>query len=348
MRYKLLGKSGLRVSELCLGTMTFGEAWKDWGLATSKEESRKIFDGFAEAGGNFIDTANKYNEGASESLLGEFIESDRDHFVVATKYTLFTREGDPNACGNHRKNMARALEASLTRLKTDYIDLYWVHAWDFMTPVEEVMRGLDDMVRAGKVLYVGISDTPAWIVSQANTLAHVHGWSPFVGLQVEYSLAQREPERDLLPMARAFDIGVTAWSPLAGGILSGKYAKGMKTKSETARYSGEDNPPDERKLRIGETVAQLANEIGRSASQVSLNWLRQRKNVVIPIIGARRATQIEDNLKSLDWKLTDEQLAKLDDATKIELGFPHDFLTNDFVKQMVFGGTHSSIDNHRG
>jgi aryl-alcohol dehydrogenase-like predicted oxidoreductase len=347
MRYKLLGKSGLRVSELCLGTMTFGEAWKDWGLATSKEESRKIFDGFAEAGGNFIDTANKYNEGASESLLGEFIESDRDHFVVATKYTLFTRQGDPNACGNHRKNMARALEASLKRLKTDYIDLYWVHAWDFMTPVEEVMRGLDDMVRAGKVLYVGISDTPAWIVSQANTLAQVHGWSPFVGLQVEYSLAQREPERDLLPMARAFDIGVTAWSPLAGGILSGKYAKGAKTKSDTARYSSGDNPPDERKLRIGETVTQLANEIGRSASQVSLNWLRQRENVVIPIIGARRTAQIEDNLKSLDWQLTDEQLAKLDDATKIELGFPHDFLTNDFVKQMVFGGTHASIDNHR-
>jgi aryl-alcohol dehydrogenase-like predicted oxidoreductase len=202
MRYKLLGKSGLRVSELCLGTMTFGDLWKDWGLVTSKDESRKIFDGFAGAGGNFIDTANKYNEGGSEIMLGEFIESDRDRFVVATKYTLFTREGDPNACGNHRKNMTQALEASLKRLKTDYIDLYWLHAWDFMTPVEEVMRGLDDMVRAGKVLYVGISDTPAWIVSQANTLAKVHGWSPFVGLQIEYSLAQREPERDLLPMAR--------------------------------------------------------------------------------------------------------------------------------------------------
>jgi aryl-alcohol dehydrogenase-like predicted oxidoreductase len=179
------------------------------GLATSKDESRKIFDGFAEAGGNFIDTANKYNEGKSESLLGEFIEADRDHFVVATKYTLSTREGDPNACGNHRKNMARALEASLKRLNTDYIDLYWVHAWDFMTPVEEVMRGLDDMVRAGKVLFLGISDAPAWIVAHANTLAQVHGWSPFVGLQIEYSLAQRDPERDLIPMARAFDIGVT-------------------------------------------------------------------------------------------------------------------------------------------
>jgi aryl-alcohol dehydrogenase-like predicted oxidoreductase len=345
MRYKLLGKSGLRVSELCLGTMTFGDVWKDLGLDTSRDESRKIFDGFAEAGGNFIDTANKYNEGGSESMLGEFIEADRDHFVVATKYTLFTREGDPNACGNHRKSMARALEASLKRLKTGYIDLYWVHAWDYMTPVEEVMRGLDDMVRAGKVLYIGISDTPAWIVAQANTLAQVHGWSPFVGLQIEYSLAQREPERDLIPMARAFDVGVTAWSPLAGGILSGKYAK--TAKAETARYSAETNPPDERKLRIGETVVKLAEEIGRPASQVALNWLRQRQMPVIPIIGARRATQIQDNLKCLDWQLTGEQIAKLDEATKIELGFPHDFLTNDFVLQMVFGGTYAAIDNHR-
>jgi aryl-alcohol dehydrogenase-like predicted oxidoreductase len=346
MRYKLLGKSGLRVSELCLGTMTFGDVWQDWGLATSKDESQRIFDGFAEAGGNFIDTANKYNEGKSESLLGEFLESDRDHFVVATKYTLSTREGDPNACGNHRKNMARALEASLKRLKTDYIDLYWVHAWDFMTPVEEVMRGLDDMVRAGKVLYVGISDTPAWIVAQANTLAQVHGWSPFVGLQIEYSLAQRDPERDLLPMARAFDLGVTAWGPLAGGILSGKYGKTTKTKPDTARYSAEGNPPDERKLRIGETVTKLADEIGRPASQVALNWLRQRQTLTIPIIGARRATQIQDNLKCLEWQLTSEQIAKLDEATKIELGFPHDFLTNDFVRQIVFGGTQTAIDNH--
>ena len=346
MRYKLLGKSGLRVSELCLGTMTFGDVWRDWGLATSKEESRKIFDGFAAAGGNFIDTANKYNEGGSESLLGEFLESDRDHFVVATKYTLFTREGDPNACGNHRKNMARSLEASLKRLKTDYLDLYWVHAWDFMTTVEEVMRGLDDMVRAGKVLYVGISDTPAWIVAQANTLAQFHGWSPFVGLQIEYSLAQRDPERDLLPMARALDLGVTAWGPLAGGILSGKYSK-TRSQPDAARYGGESNPPDERKLRVGETVTKLAEETGHPPSQVALNWLRQRQTPVIPIIGARRAAQVQDNLKCLDWQLTDEQLAKLDNATKIEVGFPHDFLANDFVRQMVFGGTHAMIDSHR-
>ena len=345
MRYKLLGKSGLRVSELCLGTMTFGDVWQDWGLATSKDESRKILDGFAGAGGNFIDTANKYNEGKSESLLGEFIESDRDHFVLATKYSLSTREGDPNSCGNQRKNMARALEASLKRLKTDYVDLYWVHAWDFMTPVEEVMRGLDDMVRAGKVLYLGISDTPAWIVAQANTLAQLHGWSSFVALQIEYSLAQRDSERDLIPMARAFDLAVTAWGPLAGGILSGKYRKA--TGSETTRYSGESNPPDERKLRVGEKVAELADEIGRPAAQVALNWLRQRQTLTIPIIGARRAAQVQDNLKCLDWQLTSDQIARLDEDTKIELGFPHDFLANEFTRQILFGGTQTAIDNHR-
>ncbi len=212
-----------------------------------------------------------------------------------------------------------------------------------MTPVEEVMRGLDDMVRAGKVLYVGVSDTPAWIVAQANTLAQFQGWSPFVGLQIEYSLAQRDPERDLIPMARAFD----SVGPLAGGILSGKYGKTTKTKPDTARYGGEGNPPDESRLRIGETVTELAGEIGRPASQVALNWLRQRQTPVIPIIGARRASQIEDNMKCLEWQLTSEQLSKLDEATKIELGFPHDFLARDFVRQILFGGTYSVIDNHR-
>jgi aryl-alcohol dehydrogenase-like predicted oxidoreductase len=220
MRYKLLGKSGLRVSELCLGTMTFGEVW-GWGA--SQSESHKIFDGFVEAGGNFLDTANNYTDGTSERYVGECIASDREHFVVATKYTLSMRKDDPNASGNQRKNMVQALEASLKRLNTNYIDLYWVHAWDFLTPVEEVMRGLDDLVRAGKVLYVGISDTPAWVVAQANTLAVWRGWTPFVGVQIEYSLLQREPERDLLPMAQAFDLAVLAWSPLAGGLLSGKY-----------------------------------------------------------------------------------------------------------------------------
>ena len=219
MRYKLFGRSGLRVSELALGTMTFGEAW-GWGA--SKEESRLMFDAYAEAGGNFIDTANRYTDGTAETFVGDFIAADRDHFVVATKYTLWDRRNDPSFSGNHRKNMMRSLEASLRRLQTDHVDLLWVHAWDFTTPVDEVMRGLDDLVAAGKVHYVGVSDTPAWIVAQANTLAELRGWSRFVGLQIRYSLADRAAERDLLPMARAFDLEVTPWSILGARVLTGK------------------------------------------------------------------------------------------------------------------------------
>src|SRR5258708_4363151 len=218
MRFKLLGNSGLRVSELCLGTMTFGE---DWGWGSSKEESRQVYDAFIEAGGNFIDTANIYTNGTSERLLGEFIADARARIVLATKYTNSAAVNDANSGGNHRKNMVQALEASLKRLKTDYIDLYWLHIWDSLTPIEETMRAFDDLVRAGKILYAGISDAPAWVVSRANTLAELRGWTPFVGLQIEYSLIERTPERDLLPMARALDIGVTAWSPLAGGVLTG-------------------------------------------------------------------------------------------------------------------------------
>src|SRR6202041_3532645 len=220
MRYRLLGKSGLRVSELCLGTMTFGE---DWGWGASKDESRKVYDAFLEAGGKFIDTANVYTNGTSERFLGEFIRGDRQSVVLATKYSNAAPGNDPNAAGNHRKSMMQALEASLKRLQTDYIDLYWVHIWDGITPTEEVMRGLDDIVRQGKVLYVGISDAPAWWVAQANTLAELRGRTRFIGLQIEYSLIERTVERELIPMAKAFNLGLVAWSPLAGGLLSGKY-----------------------------------------------------------------------------------------------------------------------------
>src|ERR1700742_748733 len=238
MRYKLLGKSGLRVSELCLGTMTFGE---DWGWGSSKEESRKVYDAFREAGGNFIDTANLYTNGTSESFLGKFMEGHRQSVVLATKYTNAFPGTDPNAAGNHRKNMMQSVEASLKRLRTDYIDLYWVHIWDQITPVEEVMRGLDDLVRSGKVVYVGISDAPAWWIAQANTLAHLRGWSPFIGLQIEYSLIERTVERELIPMAKALNIGVTAWSPLKGGVLTGKYHGhgGSDQKGEPGRMSDE-------------------------------------------------------------------------------------------------------------
>ncbi|NIV71283.1 aldo/keto reductase [Candidatus Saccharibacteria bacterium] len=344
MRYKLVGKSGLRVSELCLGTMTFGE---EWGWGASKEESRKIFDTFVEAGGNFIDTANRYTEGSSEKFVGEFIAKARERFVVATKFTLYTRHGDVNACGNHRKNIMQSVEGSLKRINTDYIDLYWLHAWDFTAPVEEVMRALDDLVRAGKVLYIGVSDTPAWIVSQANTLAELHGWSSFVGLQIEYSLIERTPERDLLPMARAFDIGVTPWAPLGAGVLTGKYNPQYGKKSEEKRMGEDSKRLSNRNLRIAEEVVKISEEIGCSPSQVAINWVRQQKGIMIPIIGARKVSQIQDNLQSLAFRLSDEHLQRLDEVSKIELGFPHEFLQRDHIKNLVYGGMHDAIDNHR-
>jgi aryl-alcohol dehydrogenase-like predicted oxidoreductase len=347
MRYRLLGRSGLRVSELCLGTMTFGE---EWGWGASREESRRIFDAFVAAGGNFIDTANRYTDGTSEKLVGEFVAAERDRFVVATKYTIFTRKNDPNASGNHRKNMVRSLEASLERLGTDYVDLYWVHAWDSFTPVDELMRALDDLVRAGKVLYVGISDTPAWVVAQANTLAESRGWTPFTALQIEYSLIQRTVERELLPMARALDLAVTPWAPIGGGVLSGKYnAPGGPT--EPARFSGRPGVArlGQRNLEIAEVVRTIGAEAGRSAAQVALNWVRQQHagGVIVPIVGARRLSQIQDLLAALEWRLGEEQLRRLDEASRIELGFPHDFLASDSIRDLVHGGMFGAIDSHR-
>jgi len=347
MRYKLLGKSGLRVSEICLGTMTFGE---EWGWGASIDESRQIFDTFVEAGGNFIDTANGYTDGSSEKIVGEFIANDRERFVVATKYSFPLRMGDkvgnPNGSGNHRKNMMQSLEGSLKRLNTDYIDLFWLHAWDFMTPVEEVMRAFDDMVRQGKVLYIGISDAPAWIVAQANTLAQFYGWTQFVALQVEYSLVQRTPERDLLPMAKAFDLAVTPWSPLGGGVLTGKYNK-RNSSDEKGRLETTQGNISERNLAIAEVVCQVAEEIGHTPSQVALAWLRAQSGVIIPIIGARKLSQVKDNLAMLDVTLTQEQMQRLNEVSKIELGFPHDFLASDMIHERLFGGTFKLIDNHR-
>lgn len=342
MRYKLLGKSGLRVSELALGTMTFGE---DWGWGASKEESHKIFEAFVEAGGNFIDTANKYTDGSSEKMVGEFIASDRERFVVATKYSLNTKAGDLNAGGNHRKNMRQAVEASLKRLNTDYIDLYWLHAWDFTTPIEEVMRSLDDLVRAGKVLYVGVSDTPAWIIAQANLLAEFRGWTPFIATQLLYNLLEREVERELLPMSRSLDLGVTVWSPLGGGLLTGKYTGGKQAVSGEATRA--DNPQfTPKQLAIAEELQHLAEELERSPAQVALAWVRQQQPQIIPIIGARKVSQFADNLKSLEFELTAEQLARLDKVSKIEMGFPHDFIQGEMSRGLLFGGLFDQLDNH--
>ncbi len=248
MKYKLLGKSGLRVSEICLGTMSFG---KEWGWGCDYETSKNIFESFAKEGGNFIDTANRYTDGTSEKLVGEFIKSDRDHFVLATKYTLKDRTGDISFSGNSRKNMFRSVKESLARLGTDYIDLLWLHVWDFTTPVEEVMRGLDDLIRFGLVHYIGISDTPAWIVSQANTLADFRGWSKFIGLQIEYSLIERTAERDLIPMANALGIAITPWATLGGGVLSGKYLT-----NEPGRISADHARRSEKNMNIAKEVVQ--------------------------------------------------------------------------------------------
>ena len=332
MNYKLLGKSGLRVSELSLGTMTFGE---EWGWGANKLESRAMFDAYANAGGNFLDTADGYTGGTSEKFVGEFIRGDRKHFVLATKFSFNQRRGDPNAGGNHRKNMVQALEGSLKRLGTDYVDLYWMHAWDELTPVEEVMRAFDDLVRAGKVLYVGISDAPAWWIARANTLAGLRGWTPFVALQIEYNLIERTPERELLPMAEAFGLTVTPWSPLASGWLTGKYAgksKEEKRLDKTPQFARRT----ERNITIAKAVVKVAKAAGKSPAQVALNWLRARRGM-IPIIGARNLSQLKDNLDCVKWSLNAKPLAQLEEVSQIELDFPRTFLNR--VRDMLHGGT---------
>ena len=342
MRYRLLGTSGLRVSELALGTMTFGEAW-GWGSA--KDEARKIYDAYREAGGNFIDTANVYTNGSSEEFLGEFLESHRDEMVVASKYTNALPGRDSNAGGNHRKNMMRAVEGSLKRLRTSYLDLYWLHIWDQLTPVEEVMRGFDDLVRQGKILHAGVSDAPAWWVAQANTLASMRGWTPFVGLQIEYSLVERTVERELIPMAKAFGLGLVAWSPLAGGVLTGKYEGGQP--AGDARYSGEMMrgfmPAADRRERIVSALRNVAKETGRSPAQAALAWLRTRDIPVIPIIGARKLSQFNDNLESLTLALSPDQVKALDEASRVELGFPYQFYPRELVRNFVYGGLRDQI-----
>jgi len=341
MNYRLFGNSGLRVSEISLGTMTFGE---DWGWGSAKDESRKIYDVYRDAGGNFIDTANVYTNGSSEKLVGEFIRDHRQSVVLATKYTNAAVGTDPNASGNHRKSMVQALEASLQRLKTDYVDLYWLHIWDRMTPVEEVMRAFDDLVRQGKVLYIGVSDAPAWWVAQANTLAELRGWTQFIGLQIEYSLIERTVERELIPMANAFKLGLVAWSPLAGGLLSGKYHSGG---GADGRYSTESaksfRRTGEQVDRVVSAIEAVGKQVGRSPAQVALAWLRYRDIPVIPIVGARRVAQLQDNLASLELELTREQISVLDKASAIEMGFPHDFYENEMVKTIMYGGLRDKI-----
>jgi len=343
MKYHLLGTSGLRVSETSLGTMTFGE---DWGWGSSKDESRKIYDAYRDAGGNFIDTANVYTNGTSESLLGEFMAGHRDAVVLATKYTNAPPGKDPNAGGNHRKSMMTAVEASLKRLKTDYIDLYYLHIWDRITPVEEVVRGFDDLVRQGKILHAGVSDCPAWWVSRAITLAETSGRSPFVALQIEYSLLERTVERELTPMAKALGLSVVAWSPLSNGVLSGKYHGGGAAKD--ARMSSDMMaqfmPDKDLADRVVTVLKEVATEVAHTPARVALAWLYHRDVNVIPIIGSRKIDQLHDNLAAADLKLTPAQVQKLDEASHVSLGFPYDFLNRPFVRGFSSGGMWEAIE----
>lgn len=337
MNYKLLGRSGLKVSELCLGTMGFGT---EAGWGADRENSFKILDAFAEAGGNFVDTANIYKLGTSEKIIGEYISNhDRDYFVIATKYTLKDNLTNPNASGNNRKNMMRSVEESLRRLNTDFIDVFYLHIWDDITPIDEVLRGMDDLVRQGKVNYIAISDTPAWVVAKGNTLAELMGWSQFVALQVEYSLIARTPERELINMAKHFGMTVTPWAPLGGGALTGKYLRG-----EQGRIKPESKRLDERSTGITKAVMEVADELGVSASNVALKWTMQQGFSCIPIVGATKLSQLEDNLKTVDVNLSAEHLAKLDKASAIELGFPGDFFREEAVRTNTFGGFYDKVE----
>jgi aryl-alcohol dehydrogenase-like predicted oxidoreductase len=343
MKYRLFGNSGLRVSELALGTMTFGT---EVPYGVDYVQSKAIFDTYANAGGNFLDTANLYTFGTSEKFLGAFTASDRDHFVIATKYTLRDREGDPNFSGNHRKNLVRSVRESLKRLQTDFLDILWLHAWDSTTREEEVMRGLDDLVAQGLVQYIAISDTPAWVVARSNTIAELRGWHRFAGLQVEYSLLQRTAERDLFPMAHAFDLAITPWGAIGGGALTGKYLRG-----ESGRVPEHSIRRNARSQAIAETVVAIAQEIGVPPSQVALQWTRQnasvQKNVVLPIIGAKSTEQLQESLGVITLTLTDDHLQRLDAVSVIELGFPHDFLRGEGVQDVMFGKTQQKIVSHR-
>ena len=333
--YRLLGRSGLRVSPLALGAMTFGEEW-----GADEETSRAIFDAYVSAGGNFVDTAALYSQGRSEELVGRFAEGQRDSLVIATKYAFASRPGDPNSGGNHRKSMVRGVENSLRRLGTDYIDLFYLHVWDSTTPVDEVMRGLDDLVRQGKILYAGISDTPAWQVSRMQMLAECRGWSPLVALQIEYSLLQRTVERELLPMALETGLGVLPWSPLGSGILSGKYSKPASERAGGRGTMLEANGRvTAQALEIAAKAGAIAQEIGATTAQVAIAWTLAHRAIVSPILGARTLAQFKENVGALSVTLEPAHMAALDEASAVEPGFPHDFLAGPFIVQGISGGT---------
>ena len=337
--YRLLGRSGLKVSPMALGTMTFGTEW-GWGAAES--DARDIFDIYVDRGGNFIDTANFYTGGTSEQMVGAFAAGRRDTLVIATKYTLPMRAGDPNSGGNSRRAMVRAVEDSLRRLKTDYIDLLYLHAWDSTTPVEEILRAMDDLVAAGKVVYLGLSDIPAWQAARMQAIADLRGWSPMIALQLEYNLIERSGDRDLIPMAREMGMGVLPWSPLASGLLSGKYRRkdleGRTDVQGRAAMARQGSPMDDRTFGILDVQADIAAETGQSPAAVALAFLLSQSGIAAPIVGARTLEQLQDNLAALDFELEPAQLSRLEDAGAPDLGFPHSYLKRPEIRQNIYGG----------
>ncbi|MET0658916.1 MAG: aldo/keto reductase [Steroidobacteraceae bacterium] len=340
--YRLLGRSGLRVSPMCLGVMKFGTGW---GSGAEMPESRRILDYYVERGGNFVDTANIYEAGQSEEFLGQLIQGRRDQLVVATKYSLLYQSDNPNAGGNQRKSMMRSVEQSLRRLRTDYIDLLYLHMWDALTPIDEILRGFDDLVRQGKVLHAGLSDTPAWQASRMQAVAELRGWTPLVAMQLEYSLGERTPERELLPMAREMGFAVTAWAVLGGGLYTHAYSlarlremskMGRDESAAVADYALQRNLV-ERKLKIAEHVHEVAQELGKSPAQVAMAWAMTNAPGLIPLVGVQRLEELEDNLGALDVTFDPAQVERLNSVSAIELGFPHDMLNTPYSRAALFG-----------
>jgi aryl-alcohol dehydrogenase-like predicted oxidoreductase len=335
--YVTLGHSGLRVSPLCLGAMTFGE---DWGWGASVKDSEAIIDRFLARGGNFIDTANGYTKGHSEKIIGDHLgrhAAKRDRVVIATKFLTNMYPGDPNGGGSSRKAIAAQCEQSLRRLQTSYIDLYWMHAWDATTPIEETMRALEDLVQSGKVRYLGFSDTPAWKCAEAQVIARFRGWAPLIALQIEHSLLERTVEGDLIPMARELGLGVTPWSPLKSGVLSGKYAREKHGKHEAGRGPWALSALNDRSYDVIDELTRVARQIDSTPSRVAIAWVQGRPGVSSTIIGARTMAQLDDNLAAADVKLSPEQVAKLDAVSQPKLAFPHDFIANGAA--IVLNGT---------
>lgn len=337
MKYKILGNTGIKVSELCLGTMTFGT---DWNFGADKKVSKQVFDIFTEAGGNFFDTANIYTKGSAETLLGEFIQSERDNLVVASKFSL-SEAGKLNRAGNSRKNMVESIEGSLKRLKTDYIDLYYVHAWDFFVAPQEMMRTLEYLVSSGKVLTIGVSDTPAWVTAKCNTIAELQGWSSFAAYQVEYCLSERTAEREIIPLVENDNMLFAGFGPLGAGLLTGKYLhepKGPRRmdKSRSHRLS-------EKNLLLSEKLLNFANTIGRTPSQVAIRWTMQKTKNSSPIFGARSVEQVKDDLGVLDFVLTKDQMNELDAMSAIGPNNPNDFLQLPRITEILYGNQKDKI-----